>query len=314
MIRLSFLVLTFVAVFVSSFAQYIPPVLKETSYRRGIYRTFTEFLNNAPSIVDDFSVEGSGERFRLVFKDSAVSRRHTKMFWGFSTGDSVFVNTGNYQNNKVYRAMREVNRYCYWEDRVTQVQVVYGSPVPIVRTTNEGVVLNMNNGNFYFLNKQVMYSVLKTDAKLLSQYKNAPNKGKNEVMFAFLSKYNAAHRNEIGRIEKDAGVVLFRRDKKERPDSVTIVTSDSVVYSVGPGQSIRFNFTELNLTLCVGNTCKDIALSNSVTNYIQCTYREEDLQPGLQRVEDREGEFYLREIEAGQQRTKRKTGASSADK
>lgn len=311
MLRSTCLVTAFVVVFISSFAQNIPPILKETSYRRGIYRNFTEFLNNAPSITEGFSVEASGERFRLVFQDSVVSRRDTKAFWGFSTGDSIFVNTGNYQDAKVYRLMKAVDRYCYWVDHITHVHSASSAlpapmVVPVPHTTTEGVLLNINNGNFYILNKQMMFSILKNDAQLLNQYKNSPDsRGKIDVMFSFLSKYNAVHRNEIGRIEKDASIVLFRRLKKERADTVAVATTDSISYVVGPGQSARFHFTQLTATLCAGTSCKDFALSNSATNYIQCTYQENDPQPKLELVEPRVGEFYLREIEGAKERGKR---------
>jgi hypothetical protein len=350
MLRFSFLATAFVAVFVSSFSQNIPPVLKGPPYKQGIYRTFTEFLNNAPSIEDKFTVKPYKnvlrmkgvedalnikvvERYRLQFTDTTVSNRYAKSFWGFSLGDSIFVNTGNYQPGEgyPYRLMKEVNRYSYWVDQVSNgprsnmgsgpmqvntpqtttspvgVMTLPGSGAAFIGNTSMivGVVLNINNGNFYFLNKQTMYSILANDAQLLNQYKEASGKGKIDVMFSFLSRYNAAHRNEIGRVEKDASIVLFRRMKKERADTVAVATTDSISYVVGPGQSTRFHFTQLNVTLCAGASCKDFALSNSVTNYIQCTYQENDPQPKLELVEPRVAEFYLREIEGAKERGKR---------
>ena len=340
MFRFSILVMAFVAVFVSSFSQSVPPILKGPPYKQGIYRTFTEFINNAPSIEDKFTVKPYKnvlrmkgvedalnlkvpERYRLQFTDTTVSNRYAKSFWGFSVGDSVFVNTGNYQPGEAYpyRVMKEVNRYSYWVDEVNKmvntsptttrpagVATIPGAAPAFYGYNNSiiaGVVLNINNGNFYFLNKQTMYSILANDAQLLNQYKEASGKGKIDVMFSFLSKYNAAHRNEIGRVEKDASIVLFRRMKKERADTVAIATTDSISYVVGPGQSTRFHFTQLTVTLCAGTSCKDFALSNSVTNYIQCTYQENDPQPKLELVEPRVAEFYLREIEGTKERAKR---------
>ncbi|HEY5747201.1 MAG TPA: hypothetical protein VIU12_14060 [Chryseolinea sp.] len=331
MIRFSSLILAFVAVFTSSYAQRIPPILQETTYKQGIYRTFTEFVNNAPSVTDEFSIIESRDRYGLVFTDTTVSRKYTKSFWGFSIDNKVYVNTKNYASGtnyqmnstvgpfakSVYLQMEAVSRYCYWSDHAynptntagvtqgTSLGPVSAVSVGVRIPTTVGVVLNINNGNFYVLNKQMMYSILKNDAKLLELYKESPGKGKVDIMFFFLSKYNEGHRDEIGRIEKDASIVLFRRIKKEKADTVAVSTPDSISYIVGPGQSTRFHFAQLTATFCVGTSCQDFVFSNSVTNYLQCTYQENDSQPKLELVEPRAAEFYLREIEGAKERGKR---------
>src|SRR5215217_7991265 len=63
---------------------------------RGIYKTYEEFVSNAPSIREEFTIEAIpyskedssviGAKFHL--KDSS---KKMKNFWGFCDGSSVFV-------------------------------------------------------------------------------------------------------------------------------------------------------------------------------------------------------------------------------
>src|SRR5687767_13552756 len=83
--------------------KYLPPIMKE-KYRQGIYRDFNEFVNNRPTIGSPFQVHtkatearilrGEAE-YRLLLLDSATSKKDMKKIWGFSDGNSVYVNELN---------------------------------------------------------------------------------------------------------------------------------------------------------------------------------------------------------------------------
>ncbi|MBL0744388.1 hypothetical protein [Chryseolinea lacunae] len=166
--------------------------------------------------------------------------------------------------------------------------------------------MNLNNGRFYILDKAVMNTILKDDPQLFTQYKKEQGRGRSSVMFSYVSKYNERHRDEIGRIEKDASVVFYRRAKKERQDSILITTADSAVHKIGPGQIIRLNLMQAVTTLCFDQKCYDVTLNTSFTNYVECSYQDKDNASHAKRVEQQAGEFYIREIESLQERERRR--------
>src|SRR5688572_22776434 len=94
------LILPFILISSSAaLGQRLPPILVKP-LKPGVYKTYQEFVNNKPSIREEFDViPKSGDRkiekgkgdYNLVMHDSAYKRKDLKKFWGASDGISVFV-------------------------------------------------------------------------------------------------------------------------------------------------------------------------------------------------------------------------------
>jgi hypothetical protein len=311
----SLLVVSFLFVQQSVWSQNLPPILKANKPKRGIYLSFDEFLNNAPSIQSEFELttrsKGTlgGKVYKLILKKSDPLKKKAYKFWGVSTGDSAYVNVANYQAAEGYIKLLSLGRYCYTKGitsltyRDPGAAVVLGGGMlagTIINLPREaGYILNINTGNFYMLHRDNMTKILSKDGELLSAYSAEEEKNKKDadVMLSYIERYNQRHPEQIGRKEKLAKVTLYRREKKERKDTVNIVTGDSLQYSMEPGAITAITTAEKMITLCAGEECKDFNLVVDAMNYIECSYKEGNPRIQLIPQEKKVGEFYAREVQ-----------------
>lgn len=309
------LVVTMSLISYSVISQNLPPILQADKPQRGIYLDFNEFVNNTPSIHSEFELKprskgkqfwGGGSDYALVLKDSDPNKKKEKKFWGVSTGDSVYVNVANYQATKGYIKFQALGRYCFTKGQTSgSLQdpvgpavmggIVGGVVASIPREA--GFILNINNGNFYMLHPDIMMKILSKDAELLNAYGSEKEKKDADVMLTYIDRYNQRHPEEIGVKEKLAKVILYRREKKERRDTITIFTSDSSRHVLGPGDLKSVNTAEETITLCASGECKNFPVVLEVINYIECSYREGEIRLRLIPQEKKVGEFYVREIQ-----------------
>src|SRR6186713_1187253 len=99
--RFIFLVLIIsAAVHLTSTAQNLPPVLKAAKPKKGIYATFDEFLNDAPSVQIDFVLQGrsrskqfwvGGSDYALLVPDGIGGMKKANKYWGLCDGDSIYI-------------------------------------------------------------------------------------------------------------------------------------------------------------------------------------------------------------------------------
>ena len=199
----SLLVVAFLFAQQCVWSQNLPPILKTDKPTRGIYLSFEEFLNNAPSIRSEFELlprsKGTlGERVHtLILKKSDPLKKKASKFWGVSTGDSVYVNVANYQAAKGYIKIRSLGRYCYTKGITSPALrdpggaavlggLVGGTIASIPREA--GYIMNINTGNFYMLHRDIMTKILSKDNELLGAY-NAEGKRKERCgCHAFLHR------------------------------------------------------------------------------------------------------------------------------
>jgi hypothetical protein len=78
----------------------LPPILKEAKYKKGIYYSFGQFLNNEP-IAMELMVEPQPGSVKLRYKESADTTKDSA--WGFSDGDSIYMHLDSayYRLNRV---------------------------------------------------------------------------------------------------------------------------------------------------------------------------------------------------------------------
>ena len=69
------------------------PIIKETQYKRGIFMTFSDFLNNTPT-KDYLSIDRGKFGDVLYVKDEQGKEYATNKFWGFSDGNNIFITSG----------------------------------------------------------------------------------------------------------------------------------------------------------------------------------------------------------------------------
>jgi hypothetical protein len=76
--------------------------------QRGIYLTFTDFLNSRPSLYQ-FSLEQDEESDYLYIEENGQEKLFTD-FWGFSDGQDLYVNL----EYNFFKLTRDKNTYSFW--------------------------------------------------------------------------------------------------------------------------------------------------------------------------------------------------------
>jgi hypothetical protein len=113
-------------------------------------------------------------------------------------------------------------------------------------------------------------------------------------MLSYVEKFNQRHVDE-NKPERLAKIVIYRREKKERTDTVTIMTGDSLRYTLATNEVEQFEAPKPNITLCWSEACTSFPVSAEKVNYFQVMSREGEKQQVVPR-EVKEGEYYVRQL------------------
>ena len=129
------LLLIFAAISSTSTAQNLPPILKTVKPKRGIYATFDEFLNDAPSVQLKFVLQersrskqfwAGGSEFTLLIPDGKGGMKKANKYWGLCDGDSIYINVSNYQKTQGYIKLLQLGRFCEVSvEKVNYFQCLY---------------------------------------------------------------------------------------------------------------------------------------------------------------------------------------------
>ena len=72
-----------------------------------------------------------------------------------------------------------------------------GGAVSAAFTGERGLIININNGNVYALNKSNIKRILENDPELYEQYKNEKEKGDIDLLYFYLMEYNERNVDQI---------------------------------------------------------------------------------------------------------------------
>ena len=82
-------------------------IMQEPVYQKGVYRTYTEFVNNSPSI-KNFEIRKSSIAHTLYVKDDNGEEYPIRKIWGFSDGERLFI-----KSNDAYFLLEKHNNSFY---------------------------------------------------------------------------------------------------------------------------------------------------------------------------------------------------------
>jgi hypothetical protein len=69
-------------------------VLKDTVFKKGVYKTFNEFKKNNPSI-KNYEIKKTGKADLLFVKDEEGNEYPTREIWGFCDGNFIYIKSAN---------------------------------------------------------------------------------------------------------------------------------------------------------------------------------------------------------------------------
>lgn len=197
-------------------------IFVDKELRKGLYRTFQEFISNNPSLplnesevvfeedteilldnVKGFLIyEGTEVKLPVFrFKNKKTNKREkTSTLWGYCDGTKVFINSYTHIPRHFFVELLLVGRYCYFMQvgDPSNFQPA-GSPNFSVVNTYETVdeyIINVNNGKIFKLDRKLLKQILESDKELLEEFEN-DKAIKKKFLIEYIKKYNDRHRDEI---------------------------------------------------------------------------------------------------------------------
>jgi hypothetical protein len=297
----------------SSFAQDQSQILA-ANRKKGIYRNFEEFINNAPSIHAPFMIltysnmdriENGTADYRVMLLDTATRKRDLRKFWGVYDGENVYINEVVYGGRVNFKKMHGFGRYCYFKGSRTDnggkvgfaalATGLVGAAVTAAVIEIDGdypYVLNVNNGQVYLLHRETLKLILQKDTDLLSEYEEDERRSKRTTMLSYIAKYNERHADEI-KYSRPIDVIFYRKGKKELIDPINVTVGDTTLL-LTPNSLRHISSFSDSIDVCIGSNCRTIPLQKNVVNYVECSWRSEEME--FKKVDKKAGEFYEREI------------------
>lgn len=167
--------------------------------QRGIYKSFQELRQNAPSGGENFEVKlNRGYVSSYQIKYTEVKKKEKKAY-GFSDGQYIYINARNYGNRNYYVRIQEKGSYCFFVDEMQSGGLSIGGGVAIGPvsigsgggTRAKALTLDLKTGAIEVLNKKRMKTLLRKTPKLLNAYATEKQKNNLEVLRDYIVKFNA---------------------------------------------------------------------------------------------------------------------------
>jgi hypothetical protein len=166
-------------------------------YTKGVYKSFEEFRNNAPSETGNVIIKGKTNAAQvyllsapteLLYIDSTGKEKKIKKYWGYCDGANIFVRDNGLQK------IDEIGYYCIYQvraissstpNRATEGMIFPNTPPAIVSKK----VINLATGDFYDLTLFNMKKyILPKDTALTREFYQDP-KNKERLVY-YVQKFN----------------------------------------------------------------------------------------------------------------------------
>jgi len=178
--------------------------------KKGIYKTFDEFKENAPSIPLEYEIIKVND---LAYQ-LKIDQEKTNFFggiWGFCDGNKVYINIdfdmsgrNRFRPHSYFGVLQNIGIYCYFpfpQVAYTNLSamIINGSkPLPYVVDFNNGKLLCLNcDMNAGFLKQSHLKKILSREPGLWDTYKN--DKSNGDLFYKYIKFFCEKHRDEINK-------------------------------------------------------------------------------------------------------------------
>lgn len=232
--------------------------------KRGIYRTYEEFLANSPGIIDSFYVQ-TKDNVSYNPKRS-VNDFKVRKVWGFSDGKKVYIGQQNY-----FFPLEYVDN----ELRFIGYDIINYSGAVAAGALGGAIGAGI-------------YTAI--------EISTSKNQQKRYIFDVFDSTiYDEGYLYRIQ--NKDLKVILYRKGKDEADTPINVKVNDGRIYNFIPNsyEEIIVKISREPLTICYGedlNTCIKISTNSTDTKYIECSISKKESSLKVEEVKKEVGEFY----------------------
>lgn len=169
-------------------------ILTTSTKRNGLYKTYSEFRTNSPSVVGSLKV--TNHKIKILDEKTGKYENVKGDYWGACTNDTIYVllmQPATQQSPHIY-PLEFIGRYCYFSERGAYTQMTASGGMYTGGYSAEYVV-NINNGQIYKLDKKLMRAILEKDPELLERYEK--EEWKSEVFKDYILKINERRTDDI---------------------------------------------------------------------------------------------------------------------
>lgn len=172
-------------------------LFKAKQPQRGIYYNFNELKTNTPSGTSEFQENSvSGPVITYQIKGGEKNKRIKDAF-GFSDGQSIYVNANTYGNGNYYVKVELVGRYLFFRDQGGS-NIGLGGAIaigPVAIGTGGGnsikaYILDMENGTVETLNAKTLRLILSRDRELSQAFEQEKQRNNVGVLYEYIKRYN----------------------------------------------------------------------------------------------------------------------------
>ncbi|TRZ45702.1 hypothetical protein DMZ48_00010 [Robertkochia solimangrovi] len=164
------------------------------TYKKGIYKTYEEFLNNEPSLPLDYEIKHKKVGYGMFALGGSIPVAYLKVknkegkevgsIFGFSNGKEVYINPwADVMNPNVrYYQPQFMGDFCY-------VEYAYVMKVNNSRSNyRREMVIDLRNKKAVELTKEWLRDLIADDSELLAEFEEENNKG--QKLRLYLERYS----------------------------------------------------------------------------------------------------------------------------
>lgn len=133
------------------------PILKATSFNKGVYRDFDEFKNNSPSI-KEYELRDS-KMGDILYVNDGKSEYPTRTAWGFCDGTGIFINSGDKYSKLVrngntfyffgIKGLTKKTKHVFWKSSALNYAANTGEKKSVYKMELKYYALDMETGEAY---------------------------------------------------------------------------------------------------------------------------------------------------------------------
>ena len=230
----------------------------------GLYRKFSEFKKNKPSVTADFEVVRESRNakkwkgdYGLVPIDKST-KREINNIWGFTYNDTTYV----YHRKQFFPLNTEDYKLTFEGfDFLDVDEIVIGGAINAVSEASRAK------------NSHITFSI---------------------DPFSGLIKDPYQRRGRINSSLTQHKLVIYRNKPKQRDESVEVMVNDSTLLSVNVPfyKEISYPASHGSVRLCAGDKCQKVDLEGVEKSYLEILWTKKMVEPILRLQTQEEGAYY----------------------
>lgn len=171
------------------------------NYKEGFYRSSLELFNNQTLIDTTFQIVKKKSKKDKIFLRN--EKKKSALYYAYSDGKDLYLNAANYSSDRHFIKTYKFDEFLLFndvfvnQDKAVGMSLAFGVLGVLVSTERQNVLMDLNTGEFFPLNKSKMKLLLEDKyPNLLKQFKSNSKEIK-KVLEILNYVYKKENKNEL---------------------------------------------------------------------------------------------------------------------